>query len=291
MKNSFKIFLSLLLCFVVFGTSSITHASDTSSTAPKVITDNEYAQLQSSYNKLIDHANANDIPLGLTFDIFTKEYLATGYDSVNEYTNVYYNMLKEVPKNTEVHTDSVILTSKGNPFSWHYNTGTSLPRKANYSKYNLLNVCQPGDVIYEANGGFGITGHIAIVEGKFYDATQNQYYIRVIEANQHGVCRGVLDDDRVDTQRDYIYRVTSATAENKNNAVEFCKSQFGKPYILDFAKHTSADTKSWYCSELVWAAYMREGINIETQYWLNEPGVSPRDISRSDKVTLININK
>lgn len=291
MKNNYyKTILSLILCItIISGAGSIANASKLTTVSTNIpITSSDYDSLKTSYEKLTSYAQEKNIPLNLTFDTFVDEYKNTGYSNVDEYTNAYYNMLKAV---TNKNNNTISLKSSlGNPFDWQYNTGTSLPKKANYSKYNLLEVCQPGDVIYEANGGFGITGHIAIVEGKFYDEKMGQYYIRVIEANQHGVCRGVLDDDRIDRQKDHILRVSSATDENKKNAVEFCKSQLGKSYILDFAKHTSVDTKRWYCSELVWASYKREGIDIETQSWFpNEPGVSPRDVYNSDKLVEINV--
>ncbi len=38
------------------------------------------------------------------------------------------------------------------------------------------------------------------------------------------------------------------------------------------------------------AAYKKQGINIETTGWLNEPGITPRDIYRSNKVSKISIN-
>ncbi|MGN0593640.1 MAG: hypothetical protein ACI4I6_00645 [Hominimerdicola sp.] len=70
-------------------------------------------------------------------------------------------------------------SSSSNKNNYYYNTGTSCPKKASYGKHykipntnhytrSLLKSVKKGDIIYEAAGGFGITGHIAIVEGKFY---------------------------------------------------------------------------------------------------------------------------
>ena len=78
-----------------------------------------------------------------------------------------------------------------------------------------------------------------------------------------------------------IYRVKGATANQKNKAVDFCISQLGKKYFLDLAKNTSKNQKDWYCSELVWAAYKNQGIDIESNDFFNEPGVTPRDIVNS----------
>ena len=47
---------------------------------------------------------------------------------------------------------------------------------------------------------------------------------------------------------------------------------------------------TWYCSELVWAGYMKAGINLITQTPEVLIGVTPRDITlNSSKVTLIPI--
>ncbi len=84
------------------------------------------------------------------------------------------------------------------------------------------------------------------------------------------------------------------------------RSQLGKPYhiSIDFLQHKNrlSSRENWYCSTLVWAAYMNatpdgriddrtpeyypnfQGIDLETDDLLNEPGVTPNDILRSDKV-------
>lgn len=165
---------------------------------------------------------------------------------------------------------------------WYYNTGTSLPKDPDYSKHNLSSVLAKGDIIYEKNGGGGLTGHIAIVEGRFYDSVRKKYYFRIIEAIlPGGVVRSVLDDERVADKDVRIYRVKGATAEQKRNAIDFCISQLGKGYDLDFRKDTSAKQKNWYCSELVWAAYKNQGINIDTDDFFTIPGVTPKDIISS----------
>lgn len=174
---------------------------------------------------------------------------------------------------------------------WYYNTGTSIPSSANpvYSKYKLLSNLQAGDIVYEANGGLGVTGHIAIVEGKFYDSAKKKYYIRIIEAISCGVCRSILDDTRVDDKAVTIYRVSGATSTQKTAALNFCKGELGSSYSCDLKKDTSSAETDWYCSELVWASYKRQGIDIETTGTLNEPGITPRDIARSSKVYKVSI--
>jgi len=54
--------------------------------------------------------------------------------------------------------------------------------------------------------------------------------------------------------------------------LRFCVGQLNKSYMIDFKKDTSAAEKDWYCSELVWAGYYIQGIDIETTGLYNEPG-------------------
>lgn len=212
--------------------------------------------------------------IGLTITIFTNGYADTQL-VINDEPNIIY----------EQSSYNATSSSSSSSKKWYYNTGTSLPKTPNYSKYNLSNYLNKGDIIYEKNGGFGITGHIAIVEGRFYDTSKKIYYYRIIEAIDDGVVRSVLDDERIVDKGVSIYRVKSATIEQKNRAVEFCKTQLGKGYFLDFKKDKSANEKDWYCSELVWAAYINQGIDIETTRNINEPGITPRDICNSKFVS------
>jgi len=75
-----------------------------------------------------------------------------------------------------------------------------------------------------------------------------------------------------------------------NAAVSFAREQeqVRKPYDIDYTQSSSAaDSPSWYCSELVWAAYLSQGIDIEDTVnntapplpnWLFDDTVSPQDI-------------
>ena len=90
------------------------------------------------------------------------------------------------------------------------------------------------------------------------------FYIRTIEAVPVGVVRGVLDDERFDERGVKIYNVTSANMTKEAAAVDFCIAQLGKPYVLKLSGSCSYSSSSpnWYCSELVWAAYYNQGINL-----------------------------
>ncbi len=101
-------------------------------------------------------------------------------------------------------------------------------------------------------------------------------YVRIVEAIKSGVCRSVLDDDRVDWKDAYVYRVKDSSFDQQMAAVNFCIGQIGKKYKLDLTNRgIDENQKSWYCSRLVWAAYKNQGIDIETTGSINEPGITP----------------
>lgn len=265
MKKLFKKLLPLVLVVaMVLSTTTVAFADS----------NNTNAELREAYKNIMAYAEEGNIPLNITFKDFVSIYEEQAYPDVQAYENVYYSLLKPQPDGTTLSGDD----------AWYYNTGTTLPQPADYSRYNLLNTVKKGDIIYEAAGGFYITGHIAIVEGIYWSTLQQQYYIRVIEAISDGVVRSVLDDSRIDDREGSVYRVTDATSTNIYYAVNFCIGELGSSYFLDFAKDYSSSETDWYCSELAWAGYYNQGINIETTDFFNEPGVTPRDIIDSSEV-------
>lgn len=266
MKN---LYCLLFACILIFSTNMPAFAES-------VTRDEKSAnELMQAYEEVTEYAAALDIPLDLSLDTFISEYRAFDYSGISDYTDTYFKVL-EKPEES--------LQSSGGD-KWYSNTGTSLPQAADYSRYNLLNIVKKGDIIFEAKGGLGITGHTAIVEGIYYSSTWQQYYIRVVEAIGEGVVRSVLDDERVEDKDVAVLRVSGASDSQINGAVNFCLSQLGKGYSLDFQKDTSASEPDWYCSELVWAGYYIQGIDIETTGVYNEPGITPRDI-RNSSLTL-----
>lgn len=169
---------------------------------------------------------------------------------------------------------------------YYYDTGLTCPEEATYSRYKLLERVRKGDIIYEANGGGGITGHTAIVEG-IYDRGDGTKYIRLIESDVIGVTRGILDDKRADDRGSYVLRAKGADQGAINRVLNFCVGQLGKPYRIDFGHDFDYYEAHWYCSEMIWAAYFLQGIDIETTGRYNEKGVTPRDIYNCDLTVTI----
>ncbi|MCI6126048.1 MAG: YiiX/YebB-like N1pC/P60 family cysteine hydrolase [Clostridiaceae bacterium] len=274
-KKYFKKFVGLALAAImIIGVSAPAFAAETQ-------TDRE---LRIAYKNVMSYAASNNIDLDMTYDDFLSNY--TG-QPVLSYEQSYYSVL--VPPAV----GNTRSSSSSGGSTYYYNTGFSCPSQATYSKYNLLDVVKKGDVIYEANGGGGITGHIAIVDG-IYTKSDGSEYIRLIEAisnDQGGVTRSILDDTRVDEKSVTILRVSGATSDIINEAVKFCRGEVGSSYSLDLAKDTSSNETDWYCSELVWAAYKNQGIDIEVGGLHGEPGITPHDIVGSSKTYTVSYSE
>ncbi len=175
---------------------------------------------------------------------------------------------------------------------WYDNIGETDPepsQRADYSTYNILSTVKKGDIVEETTGGIAaIVGHIAIVEGKYWDSTHKQYYIRTVEATWPTVTHGALDDERYDERGVNVYYVTDASSSQKTGAVNFCIGQIGKPWWPDIPAFTelnaNEDNTNWYCSELVWAAYYSRGINLNGNS-IPKHIYMPSDLASSSELT------
>lgn len=229
----------------------------------------EFQKLEAGYRYIMDFAASYNIECGLSLDTYLSYYNPSEYSSIEEYNQEYIKAFDTTPQ------------TRSSGGHWFYNTGTSLPQATSYSQYNFLNICIAGDIVHDANGSFGITGHSGIVEGKYWSSTYNQYYIRIIEAVSDGVTRGVLCDERANSRASSVWRVSGSTSTQRANAVSFARSQLGKSWVFDFTKDTDANSWWWYCSELVWASYKNQGIDIAPNSGI---GIMPNDIINGGKV-------
>jgi len=127
MKRKMKRISSLFVIIILLGINAPVYADDSA------VIDNEACEesLTNAYGELNEYAENMNIPFDMELDAFIQEYYNLGYSSIEEYVNVYY-VLFSPPISTRSS-----LTAAGS--KWYYNTGTSLPQSANYSKYNLLN--------------------------------------------------------------------------------------------------------------------------------------------------------
>lgn len=284
MKRCIGIFL--IFCFVIVGFPSLGYAEEAAiQEVSEESTDGDFFEAseeeREAYQEVSEYLEQNHYE-EVSLEKFLECYEDSEYSSIQEYA---LSIERTIDGESELYSSSPSSSAD----YWFYNTGTTLPQEPNYSKYNLLKVVKKGDIVYDANGAWGITGHIAIIEGLYYSAKYSTYYIRVIEAIGDGVCRGVLDDYRVDERASSIYRVNCATNANINSAVSFCLGQLGKPWKIHPGKYTSASSAYWYCSELVWAAYYNQGIDFESSTISDGPGIMPKDIVYSNLTEQVSI--
>ena len=236
-----------------------------------------------------------------SLEVFVQNYVNSEYTSLDEYIQI---MIDE----ELLHQDSVGITnitdSTGNVSTqstalqaWFDNIGSTLDSidirsKPDYSTIDFRLHLAPGDIIYDTRGIITtITGHIAIIQGRYYSTQHNMYYLRTIEAGPSGVVFGVFDYTRYSTRISYVYCVPSATDTQIASALAFCDAQRTKGYnslgaLGSGSCNTSILSTSWYCSELVWAAYYYAGINL---YGTTVPNnlYTPYALSCSSKLTLV----
>ncbi|MFW6196936.1 MAG: YiiX/YebB-like N1pC/P60 family cysteine hydrolase [Thermoplasmatota archaeon] len=137
-----------------------------------------------------------------------------------------------------------------------------------------LNKLEVGDIILTSGSSLD-----KIVPGRW---THSMIYIgegKIIDPVEEGVV--INDVEKVhDSDEAAIYRV-EASEQVRKKAVEFAIRQEGKPYDLGwYTKQVHGD--SYYCSELAWASYKTQGVDIDENpgwSWSYANGVAPTEIA------------
>jgi len=140
---------------------------------------------------------------------------------------------------------------------------------------------EPGDILYARGGSvLRIEGHVGIYIGN------NE----VVEARvkPFGVVKRPVETwDNLESTTVCLLRV-KCPSETRKEAALFAEGQLGKgwrPMLSWFGKHPDEHSEFWYCSELIWAAYYNQGIDIDkddllsmTKEEILSNTVSPTDI-------------
>ncbi|MBP5092170.1 MAG: hypothetical protein J6328_06445 [Bacilli bacterium] len=149
---------------------------------------------------------------------------------------------------------------------------------------------QMGDILYEAAGSIGgVTGHTALICDPKKQSAYGEY-VQTIEAVQPCVSFGFIDDNRILRFNASIFRVKNVTYHETLVATNFMMAQIGKPYNCTHSPcNTSAWADSWYCSELVWAAYNSIYIDLSGNNSNVKLAVAPAAIKGSDKLELLTL--
>lgn len=245
-------------------------------------------EILQAYEDISVFLESENITMDLCLEDFAEQCVYLNNNDIVKYCNKLKEELTKthslVCSSEQSTSNKTSSDSSNNDDKYYYNIEMPLQHSPDYTRYNILQLAQKGDILLDDNGSFGIFGHAAIVEGRFYDSTYG-YYIRVIEAVGAGVCRGIFDARRADDRDTYLYKVFTATPEQKKEAVGFCITQLGKPWFLNLTHDYSEDTSPWMCSQLVWAGYKNQGVDIEIDGGSGgEVGVTPHDITENSSM-------
>ena len=246
-------------------------------------------------------SEATEGAISITLDEFRDGVLRSQKDIVT-YT---YELSEEITNGVEEPGESVQPSSASpsgdadyilSATTYNVTPNSEFKRTPVYDGRYDYSTLTEGDIVFETQT-IGSFGHTAIISDMFHQANFGLYtsdYIQTIEAVGGGVQYGFLDDVRMIDYAIIIYRVKNSTPTIRQNAVSFCRSQLGKPYHLavfigDFKKDTAPTTSAWYCSELLYAAYYNNGIDIDIREDGSdgEKGILPLDIYASANVNKI----
>ncbi len=238
------------------------------------------SELRNAYDELMKYCLDRGNDINFKYEDFLYEYNLRENKNVAEYVQLIKDTIRP---NSGRQGRS---TSGADDLQWYYDTGTTLPRAVDYSTNNLLQTVKRGDLIFDKNGGGRVFGHAGIIEGIYYDADKKQNYIRIIESVSTGVSYGVLSEDRYHDRNTSIYRIRGVTSEQIDWAIAFYKSQLGKDWGLDLSHNYMEEKDTWMCSTLIWAGFMRQGIDLENKAIVdNGVGVLPEDITVHSPMT------
>ena len=169
----------------------------------------------------------------------------------------------------------------------------------------------------EINKNYTVPDYIQIGDLLFMDCKNTpawSFWARPGEHNDHAVIyagdnkfieahtpvRYITFEELNDRFKNFAYAyVKTATKQQKNDAVNWTKDRLGDIYQwfnrppffgLKIAnpniRHPTA--KKWYCTELVWAAYYNQGIDIDRNGWNFPRWVTCNDILWDDDIVLYN---
>ena len=246
--------------------------------------------LEAQYEDIVEYAEKCNVTLDedITFNYYVDCYYAQNAMLASEFLTYTLEYISYLSTTASPVLESEFLSAEYIPSTMSSTTDllywedidryeNGLPFTPCYD-YFLANF-SPGDIVDEC--GFNDIGHTAIIEG--WDSNFNCW--TVIESLKNiGVCRSVIDNNRIILNKSVILRVRNTSQSQRSNAVNYCYQQIDDSYgnPLDGSKIEFAS--SWLCSTLVWAGYKQAGIDIcpesNTCY--------PWDIADSSLMTTIN---
>ncbi len=121
----------------------------------------------------------------------------------------------------------------------------------------------------------GIWKHAGIMDTQAPD--RNAPVLSASNATTSGFCVGDETENKWANEASVsAYRVNGRTDSKARNGVDYAKQFVGQPYNILASR--SSDT-GWYCSKVVYRAWLSQGINIEPTPWITDPWVTPTDLA------------
>ena len=136
----------------------------------------------------------------------------------------------------------------------HFGTGNFSSTPNNLD----LSILEPGDILLGGNpgGSYGHYTHAGIYIG-------NNRVVTMYTST------GVYLEPPSAYHRYHWAAVgrVKASPQQKKEAVSYCRSQVGSPFYILSPK---AEDGLWYCSKLIWYAYLKQGIDLDplNSYWV-----------------------
>ncbi len=167
---------------------------------------------------------------------------------------------------------------------------TTQPKVSEERKQAIMDTLQPGDLILSKNHlypgwqimeqtlGESDYAHVAIYEGdgKFLESS----------ASGGGVIRSEMSKD-LDSHRSYqIIRPPYKSEESVNRALDYTRSQLGKPYDSEF---DAVDDSKHYCAELVLGAMKAadESFDVPPTYVLGRNAYFPNSFQKLEGAEIV----
>lgn len=142
-----------------------------------------------------------------------------------------------------------------------------------------LDQLEKGDLILTAGGDLDV-----LIPGKWAHTMIYMGNDKVIEAVKSEDKVAIHDAEVIHERGEAaIFRV-NASEETKDKALEFAKKQQGKPYD-EWWLDKQIQGESYYCSELAWASYKTQGVNLDQNpgwSWTYANGVAPTELADDD---------
>ncbi len=144
-----------------------------------------------------------------------------------------------------------------------------------------------GDILVSLiidSGSVGFAGHAAIVSNDS-NKTVESYTESFSPINKDGV--QYYDNNWGNQSKALLVRPNNATTSQYSKAADYAESQVGKPYNWNFFDKDTEE--KFYCSQLVWKAWLDAGINCEPGSIPNGI-IAPADLVNSKNTYIVRQN-